>query len=192
MSVVRQNFHEESEQVLNQQVQMELYASYMYLAMAAYFDRDTVALPGFNDFFLKMSEEERGHAQKFINYVNKRGGRVEFKELQAPSASEWPTCLAAMEQALALEKQVNQKLIELDQIAEKHGDAHLQDFIEEEFLEEQVDSIKKLGDYIAQLKRVGPGLGEYLFDVHSLGGGGSSSSSGACPGPGHVKHTDSA
>ena len=38
------------------------------------------------------------------------------------------------------------------------------DFIESEFLEEQVEAIKQISDYITQLKRVGSGLGEFQFD----------------------------
>lgn len=40
----------------------------------------------------------------------------------------------------------------------------LQHVLEHVFLEEQVDSIKKLGDYVTQLARVGAGLGEFTFD----------------------------
>ena len=48
------------------------------------------------------------------------------------------------------------------------------DFIEKNFLTEQVSAIKKLGDYVTNLKRVGPGHGEYHFDKETLeeGGGG--------------------
>lgn len=42
------------------------------------------------------------------------------------------------------------------------------DFIEEHFLEEQVESIKEFSDYCTNLKRVGPGLGEYQFDKLTL------------------------
>lgn len=38
----------------------------------------------------------------------------------------------------------------------------------EHYLEEQVDAIKELGDFVTNLKRVGPGLGEYLFDKETL------------------------
>lgn len=48
--------------------------------------------------------------------------------------------------------------------ASTHGDAHMTDFIEEKFLDEQVESIKAYGDMITKLKRAGSGLGEYLFD----------------------------
>ena len=50
-------------------------------------------------------------------------------------------------------------------VASSHNDAHLTNFLEGEFLDEQVRAIKKLGDQITRLKRAGPeGLGEYIFD----------------------------
>lgn len=42
------------------------------------------------------------------------------------------------------------------------------DFIEENFLEEQVESIKQFAEYVTNLKRVGEGLGEYQFDKLTL------------------------
>lgn len=42
------------------------------------------------------------------------------------------------------------------------------DFIESEFLDDQVKSIKQISEFISQLKRVGPGMGEYLFDKETL------------------------
>ena len=35
-SVVRQNFHEECEALINKQINMELYASYVYLSMVMF------------------------------------------------------------------------------------------------------------------------------------------------------------
>merc|ERR1712080_264725 len=47
MSPVKQNFHQDSEAVINKQINMELYASYVHLSMSAYFARDDIALHGF-------------------------------------------------------------------------------------------------------------------------------------------------
>jgi ferritin heavy chain len=165
LSQVRQNFHADSESALNAQVNMELRASYVYQSMAFYFDRDDVALPGFSKFFKHNSDEEREHAEKFMTYLNKRGGRVVLKDIARPTNDEWGNGLAALEAALALEKEVNQSLLNLHGVASSSNDPHLTNFLEEEFLDEQVESIKKLGDLITRLKRAGPeGLGEYLFD----------------------------
>jgi len=50
-SLVRQNYHTDNEVGINKQINMELYASYVYASMATYFDRDDVALQGFHKFF---------------------------------------------------------------------------------------------------------------------------------------------
>ena len=166
----RQNFHLESEAGINRQINMELYASYCYQSMAFYFDRDDVALPGFSKFFMKSSDEEREHAEKLMKYQNKRGGRIVLQDIKKPDRDEWGSALDAMQVALSLEKSVNQSLLDLHKTADSHGDAQMCDFIESEYLEEQVNAIKEISDHITQLKRVGTGLGEYIYDRESING----------------------
>jgi len=161
---VKQNYHSECEAMVNKQVNLELYASYVYQSMAWYFDRDDVALPGFHKFFKESSEEEREHAEKFMKFQNARGGRIVLQGVEKPDRDEWGSGLEAMQMALALEKNVNQVLLDLHKIASQHEDGHMTDFLEGEFLTEQVESIKQIGNFVTQLKRVGPGLGEQLFD----------------------------
>merc|ERR1719369_973317 len=119
-SKIRQNFHEESEALINKQINMEFYASYVYLSMSSWFNRDDQALPGFAKYFGKASDEERGHGTMLMQYQARRAGN--------------------------------------------HGDAHLCDFLESNYLDEQVDGIKEIGDMITKLQRAGDGLGTYLFD----------------------------
>lgn len=161
---IRQNFHSETEAGINKQINMELYASYVYQSMATYFDRDDIALPGFSKLFAHNSDEEREHAEKLMKYMNKRGGKVILADIKRPERDEWGTGLDGLQTALDLEKKVNQSLLELHALAASHNDAHFTDFLESEYLSEQVDAIKEIGDLITQLKRAGPGLGEYLFD----------------------------
>jgi len=164
----RQNYHEECEAGVNKQINMELYASYAYQSMAWYFDRDDVALPGFHKYFKKNSEEEREHAEKFMKYQNQRGGRIVLQDIKKPERDEWGSALEAMQAALALEKHVNQALLDLHKLADGHGDAQFCDWIEANFLTEQVEAIKEISDHITNLKRVGSGMGEYLYDKHSM------------------------
>merc|ERR1712226_430028 len=70
----------------------------------------------------------------------------------------------AMEAALELEKTVNQSLLDLHKCADSKGDAHPCDFLEAEYLGEQVDGIKSIGDWIIKIKRAGDGLGLHLID----------------------------
>lgn len=47
------------------------------------------------------------------------------------------------------------------------------DFLETHYLNEQVEAIKKLGDHITNLNKMGAAtnrMAEYLFDKHTLGG----------------------
>merc|ERR1712096_262310 len=115
-SKIRQNFHEESEALINKQINMEFYASYVYLSMASYFNRDDQALHGFSSFFQKNSNEERDHGMKLMNYQAKRGGRVVFQDIAKPSSMEWGTPIDAMEAA------VNQSLLELHKASDAKGD----------------------------------------------------------------------
>ena len=51
-----------------------------------------------------------------------------------------------MQSALELEKHVNQALLDLHKIADSHGDAQMCDFIEANYLTEQVSNSQKFND----------------------------------------------
>lgn len=74
----------------------------------------------------------------------------------------------AMELALSLEKLVNEKLLNVHSVASKNDDVHLADFIESVFLNEQVEAIKKISEYVSQLRRLGKGHGTWHFDQKLL------------------------
>merc|ERR1712137_1028789 len=152
MSRIRQNFEEASEALINKQINMEFYASYVYLSMSAFFNRDDQALHGFAKFFKKSSDEEREHGMKLMEYQTKRGGRTVFQDISKPTTMEWGTPLQAMLGALELEKTVNQSLLDLHAAAGEKGDAHLCDFLEANYLDEQVEGIKEISDMVTKLK----------------------------------------
>merc|ERR1711974_450469 len=149
---------------INKQINMEFYASYVYLSMSSYFNRDDQALHGFAEHFKTESGEERAHGMKLMEYQTKRGGRVVFRDVAKPTTMDWGTPVEAMEAALELEKTVNQSLLDLHKVAGDKGDGHLCDFLESEYLAEQVEGIKAIGDLIVKMKRAGDGLGLYLID----------------------------
>lgn len=168
LSLARQKYSDECEAAINEQINVEYNVSYVYHAMYAYFDRDNVALKGLAKFFKESSLEEREHAEKLMEYQNKRGGKVKLQSIVMPFSEfdhvEKGDALYAMELALSLEKLTNEKLLNLHRVADKKHDVQLCDFIESEFLAEQVESIKKISEYVAQLRRVGKGHGVWHFD----------------------------
>merc|ERR1712037_361999 len=63
VSKIRQNYHEDCEALINKQINMEFYASYVYLSMSSWFNRDDQALHGFAGHFTTESGEERAHGK---------------------------------------------------------------------------------------------------------------------------------
>ncbi|EYU45981.1 hypothetical protein ABFS82_04G084400 [Erythranthe guttata] len=167
-SIARHRYSDPCEAAINDQINVEYNVSYVYHAMYAFFDRDNVALKGLAKFFKEDSVEEREHAEKFMEYQNKRGGKVKLHAMNMPISDydhlEKGDALYAMELALSLEKLTNEKLLNLQRVADENNDAQLADFVESEFLVEQVESIKKISEYVAQLRRVGGGHGVWHFD----------------------------
>lgn len=157
------------EAAVNKQINVEYTASYAYHAIWAYFDKDTVALPGFARYFSEQSQEERDHAHEFMQYQNKRGGSVELQPIAVPEMKftmedGTSDAVYAMDLHLQLEKFVYHKLNELHQVAQGAKDAQMQDFVEH-YLTHQIDAIKKAADYVAQLKRVATPHGVYHIDL---------------------------
>ena len=95
-----------------------------------------------------------------------------MQDIKKPDRGGWESQLNTMECALHLETSVNQSLLEHHKLATDKNDPHLCDFTETHYLNEQVKSIKELGDHVTNLHKMGApesGMAEYLFDKHTLG-----------------------
>ena len=166
----RQNWSQACEDALNQQIKVEYQASYHYHILASYFYRDDVGLDVLADYFNKASLEEREHADKLMRYQTKRGGIVKLYTLPVPTLEleKEKDVLDAFELALTLEKSVNEQLLLLHGIASEQNDPQFSDYLEGEFLEEQVEAISDLSKKISQLELIGKdGHGIWEF-VRSL------------------------
>ena len=64
------------EKALNDQINFELYSSYIYMAMASYFR--SLNLKGFAHWMEIQVQEELAHALKLYNYLTERGGTAVF------------------------------------------------------------------------------------------------------------------
>ena len=128
-----------------------------------------MALPNFAAYFKKCADEEKEHAEKFMKFQNQRGGVVVLKDIETPKQNEWKTGIEGLHHALQLERDVNDALLKLHAVADEAKDYQMADFIEGNYLHEQVEAIKELTGHICNLERVGKtGHGEYHFDRASL------------------------
>ncbi|KAK7482012.1 hypothetical protein BaRGS_00026704 [Batillaria attramentaria] len=97
VSEVRQNFHEKSNSDLVGQMAAYQTASLGYMAYASYFDRGNVHLPGFRKFFLAASERALKDSQRLIDYINRRGGRLNFQNIDINDACKMMDAAGHME-----------------------------------------------------------------------------------------------
>lgn len=150
--------------VINLHVNKELTAYYAYLAFSIHFSRHDIALENTASYFKHASDEEREHADKFVSYIQERGGIVVLKDIKAMMVTSGWTLLESLEKALEMEKDVLKSIFAIHAAAAKEGDAHLTSFLESDFFEEQTKEEDKYMRLIAIAKRMGSGLGEQLFD----------------------------
>ena len=171
-SHVSQNYHPDCEAGVNGQINLQIYASCVYLSMALHFDRDDVALKRFSHFFLRCSHKHKEQVEGLLHLQNRYGGRFCLRDLSKPDRANWESGLQAMQCALHLEKTVNQSLLDLHQLATAKNDPHLGHFLKTRHLHQQAEAIKELGDHVSNLQKMGApqvGVAEYLFDKLTLG-----------------------
>lgn len=145
----------------NRQINAELFSSYLYLSMAAYFEAND--LKGMAHWMRLQATEEYQHAMRFFDFVNDRSGRVALTQIEAPK-TDWKSPLEAFEDAYKHELKITGLVNDLMNLVavEKDGAGH--DFLEW-FCREQVEEEAAAQLIVAQLKRVGDdGVGLYLID----------------------------
>lgn len=146
------------ENALNRQINLEFHASYAYHYLFSHFNKNSIGLDNIANFFNKCSLEEREHAHKLIEYQNKRGGTVVFSGINIIDSSllDDKTCtVESFRLALQLEQKVYESLLSLHKIADSAGDPQFADFLEGEYLEEQINAIDELKRYISRLELIG-------------------------------------
>ncbi len=148
----------------NAQISAEMQAFYQYRAISYYFSRHDVAFKNVAAKFYAMAQEELEHADVLSRYLQSRGGIITHAVLQAPEAIEMKSLIQAFEYALGMEKSIHVQLRALDQMATDENEPHCAAFLQDTFLTEQITAEDELMRVIATLKRMGPGLGEQLFD----------------------------
>ncbi|MEJ5228549.1 MAG: ferritin [Pseudothermotoga sp.] len=134
----------------NDQIRKEIESAYLYLAMAAYFDHQT--LEGFAHWMKRQAQEELNHAMKFYEHLNERGARV---QLQAISllGSNWSSALDVFKQTYEHEQKVTQSINDLVQLASELKDNAALVFLNW-FVNEQVEEESNAQTILTLLERI--------------------------------------
>ena len=146
---------------INDQIQAEIYSSYLYLSMSAY--SDSANLKGFAKWMRAQASEETGHAMRFYTYLSDRGGRVLLQAIQQPPA-EFQSALDLFQLTLEHERKVTARIEKLHQLAQREVDPTTQTFLQW-FLTEQVEEEATASDVVETLKKIGAsGSGLVMLD----------------------------
>ncbi len=149
----------------NAQINRELYSSYLYLSMAAYFENKN--LSGFAKWMHVQDGEERAHAMRLYQFVVDRGGRVMLEAIAAPD-TEWKTSLDLFKQVAEHEARVTACITELYELALKEKDYAAQMALQW-FITEQVEEEKNAAEIVQQLELVEARGTAVLMLDHQLG-----------------------
>jgi len=162
------------EKLINQQIKTELGAFYAYLSMSHFFQRDDYYMEGFAKYFHAAAMEEFKHAEMFMKYQAKRGGRVNLFDITKPEEQSWDSAYAVFKAAIHLEKNVTTELRCLSQFAnDEYFDIDFAQFLDGEIIPEQYSSMKELMNHMSTLQRTSTvkhksvsneGIAELLLD----------------------------
>ena len=78
---------------INGQIAKEIWSANLYLSMAFYFDKE--GFQGFANWMKKQSQEEMEHAYTMADYIIRRGGTAEVRQIDAVPGT-WDSPLGRM------------------------------------------------------------------------------------------------
>lgn len=136
----------------NEQVGHEMGASMQYIAIASYFDSET--LPELAGFFYRQSEEERTHAMRFVKFINDVSGKVRIPAIPEPK-SDFASAEEAVSKALAWEEEVTRQVYDLVEVARADKNYIGIRFLDW-FVQEQLEEVSSMSDLLAVVRRAGP------------------------------------
>ncbi len=152
-------------QAINKQINAELYSSYLYLAMAAYFESNNWM--GFARWMKVQLREEDTHAMKFYEYLVARGGRVILSAIDAPD-KEWKSPLGVFEAVYAHEVKVTALINDLLKLARDEQDTATEVMLQW-FINEQVEEEANAQLILEKLKMIKDSTNGLFMLDHELG-----------------------
>ncbi len=134
---------------LNAQIGNEFGASQQYVAIAAWYDAET--LPQLAGHFYQQAVEERNHAMMLVQYLLDAGEQVVIPGIAAPRAAfAGPVEPVAL--ALAQEQRVTEQISALLEIAREEGNRIGEQFLHW-FLKEQLEEMSSMSALLRTVER---------------------------------------
>ncbi len=134
---------------LNEQIGHEFAASQQYLAIATYYDDET--LPRLASFFYQQALEERNHALMMVQYLLDAGEKAPVPGVAGPQ-NDFGDVVAPVALALDQERRVSEQINTLTATARENGDYTSEQFMQW-FIKEQIEEVASMNDLLKVVTR---------------------------------------
>jgi len=138
-------------ELMNDQINKELYSAYLYLALANYYAEE--GLDGFENWYIVQAPEERDHAMLFYRYLHNNGEKVELKEIAKPDCV-LTDHTAPLRVGLEHEKYVTSLINAIYAAAHEDSDYRTMQVLDW-FVKEQGEEEKNAGDLLKKMELFG-------------------------------------
>ena len=136
-------------EALAEQIAREFAASQQYVAIAVYYDAET--LPGLAAHFYRQAVEERNHAMMIVQYLLDADEPVPIPGVEPPRTSfDDPVEPVAL--ALEQERAVTEQIVSLAALAREQHDLVGEQFLHW-FLQEQREEVASMSELLALVER---------------------------------------
>jgi ferritin len=134
---------------LNEQIGREFGASQQYIAIAVYYDRET--LPQLAAHFYRQAVEERNHAMMIVRYLLDAGEAVAIPGVEAPK-TDFGDAVEPVRLALSQERDVTEQIKTLVTLARDEDELVGEEFLGW-FLREQLEETSSMGALLTVVER---------------------------------------
>ena len=138
-------------ELINDQINKELYSAYLYLSFADYYEEE--GLDGYANWYEIQAQEERDHALIFRNYLHENGEKVVLDAIAKPDKT-FSSYIEPLEAALEHEKYVTSLINDIYAAAEAVKDYRAMKFLDW-FIDEQMEEEDTADDMITKMRLFG-------------------------------------
>ncbi len=148
-------------ELLNDQINKELYSAYLYMSMADYYEEEGLA--GYANWYMVQAAEERDHALIFRNYLHSNGQKVKLLAIDQPDKT-FDSFMAPLEIGLEHEQYVTSLINDIYAAADEARDYRTKNFLTW-FIDEQMEEEENAQEMIDKMKLFGSDpKGLYVLD----------------------------
>ncbi len=147
-------------ELINDQINAELYSAYLYMSFADYYEEE--GLQGYANYYMIQAAEERDHALIFRNYLHDNGEKIKLAAIGQPD-KEFSDFMGPLEAAFEHERYITARINAIYAAAAEVKDYRCMKFLDW-FIDEQMEEETNADDMITKMRLFGSDA-KALYDL---------------------------